>query len=171
MTQPMKLSIVVALTRDGGLGAGGRLLYRISDDMRHFKALTMGKPIIMGRKTFESFPSGPLPGRLNIVVTRNDGYAAPEGVAVVGSVDGAIAVAQASGATEAMVIGGGEIYRAMLPMASELYVTEIDATSPAGTDVWFAEALDARRTLVDASAPAVDPRSGVAYRFARYRLD
>ncbi len=101
-----KISIIVAMTPSGAIGRKGDLLYHISADLKRFKALTMGKPIIMGRKTFESLPSGPLPGRRNIVVTRRNDYPA-EGIEVAGSLDEAVALA--ADAEEAMIIGGAEI--------------------------------------------------------------
>lgn len=97
-----KISIIVAVTRNNAIGTNGDLLYHISADLKHFKEITMGHPIIMGRKTFESFPNGPLPGRRNIVITRNTDYV-HQGIEVVHSLKEAIdAVADTD---EAMVIG------------------------------------------------------------------
>ena len=101
-----RISIIAAVTRDGGLGHKGNLLYRISDDMKHFKAVTMGKPIIMGRKTFESFPKGALPGRRNIVVTRRGDYIA-EGADTAKSVAEAVALCAPK---ERPVIIGGRLH-------------------------------------------------------------
>ena len=111
------ITIIVAATRDMAIGNRGDLLYHISDDLKRFKSLTMGHPIIMGRKTFESFPKGALPGRRNIVVTRNASYNAP-GIEIATSLDEAINMTAAS--DEAMIIGGGEIYRQAMPHASAL---------------------------------------------------
>ena len=102
------ITIIVAATRDMAIGRGGDLLYHISDDLKRFKSLTMGWPIIMGRKTFESFPKGALPGRRNIVVTRNAGYTAP-GVETASSLDEALAMCK--GSENVFITGGGEIYR------------------------------------------------------------
>ncbi|MBQ8773139.1 MAG: dihydrofolate reductase, partial [Muribaculaceae bacterium] len=120
-----RLSIIVAVTRNWAIGRGGDLLFHVRDDLRRFKAITMGKPIIMGRKTFESFPNGALPGRRNIVITRQGGYRAPD-IETVSSLQDALALVD--GVEEAMIIGGGEIYRQALPLTSRLYLTEIDAT-------------------------------------------
>jgi dihydrofolate reductase len=161
------ITIVAAVTRKGGLGHAGELLYRISADMKHFKALTMGHPIVMGRKTYESFPGGPLPGRLNIVLTHSD-IQLPEGAVAAHSPEEALAIATAQGSGSVMVIGGGEIYRMFMPAASTLVLTEIDADSPADTDTWFPEIDSEQWALSEASEPAIDARSGVGYRFATY---
>lgn len=115
------ISLIVAAAENDVIGRDGALPWRLSDDLRRFKALTMGKPVIMGRKTFESI-GRPLPGRQNIVITRNDSYQA-EGCDVVGSVDAAIAAAGA--APELMVIGGAEVYRRFLPLAGRIYLTRV----------------------------------------------
>lgn len=172
------VTIVAAVTRDGGLGRAGELLYRISADMKRFKSLTMGHPLIMGRKTFESFPSGPLPGRLNIVLTRSE-VTLPEGAVAACSPDEALrlaaeyisAKASSCGPADmsAMVIGGGEIYRMFMPRASVLQLTEIDASAPADTDTWFPAVDPADWERVDSSDMLTDPRTGVSYRFLTLR--
>ncbi len=146
-TRP-KISIVVAITRkDAAIGNGGKLLFRISDDLKRFKAITKGHPVIMGRKTFESI-GRPLPDRTNFVITRNPGYHA-DGVIIVRSLEEAIAKAEEterlnlkSGERfnlkdrgEIFVIGGGEIYKQELPFADKLYLTLVE--SDAEGDVFF----------------------------------
>lgn len=125
-----RLAIIVAVAENGVIGRDNGLPWKISEDMRHFKGVTMGKPVVMGRKTYESIGK-PLPGRLNIVITRNPAYRA-EGVRIVGSLDEALAVggqaAGESGAEEIVVIGGSEIYAAAIPNAERLYITEIHAS-------------------------------------------
>jgi len=116
--------IVVAVAANGVIGRDGDMPWRLSTDMRRFRATTMGKPVVMGRKTWESFPKRPLPGRHNIIVTRDAAYAA-EGASSVASLDAALALARAEGAEEACIIGGGEIYAAALPLADRLDVTHI----------------------------------------------
>lgn len=123
--------IHVAIAENGVIGREGGLPWRLSSDLRRFKATTMGKPIVMGRKTWESFPRRPLPGRLNIVVTRDPAYRA-EGAEVVHSLEDALALARARGrcmvgAEEICVIGGGEIYAQALPLADRLSVTHVKA--------------------------------------------
>ena len=120
----MQISIIVAAAQGNAIGRKGDLLFHISADLRRFKEITMGHPIIMGRKTFESFPKGPLPGRQNIVITRQGDYQY-DGITVVGSFPDALAAA--NNVDEVFVIGGGEIYREAINGASVLYLTEIDA--------------------------------------------
>lgn len=125
----MRVAIYVAIAENGVIGREGGLPWRLSTDMQRFKAGTMGKPIMMGRKTWESFPKRPLPGRLNIVVTRNRDYRA-EGAEVVTSLRDAIALATTRGrcmpgVDEICVIGGGEIYSQALPLADRLEVTHV----------------------------------------------
>lgn len=107
---------------NGVIGKDGALPWRIPEDMRRFKALTIGKPCIMGRKTWDSLPKKPLPGRENIVVTRDLRFLA-EGAAVFHSLEDAFA--RACGAAEICVIGGTEIYKATLPFATRIYLTEV----------------------------------------------
>ncbi|WP_119268304.1 dihydrofolate reductase [Taklimakanibacter deserti] len=129
-----RIAFVVAVARNGVIGRHGVLPWRISSDLKRFKAITMGKPVIMGRKTWESLPRRPLPGRLNIVVTRDRHYRA-EGAVVTASVAEALAQARQTDSDEICVIGGAEIFRQMLPMTDRLYLTEVDLT-PEG-DVVF----------------------------------
>jgi dihydrofolate reductase len=119
------LTLITAVARNGVIGIDNHLPWHLPADLKHFRALTMGRTVIMGRKTWESLPAKfrPLPGRQNIVVTRNAGYAA-EGAVVVTSLPAALAAAQSD---EAFVIGGAELYTAALPLANRLQLTEIDA--------------------------------------------
>lgn len=126
----MRLAIIVAVADNGVIGKDNALPWRLPEDMRYFKQTTMGKPVIMGRKTFESIGKA-LPGRTNIVISRNAAFSAPL-VHVVGSVEEALQLAEQTTATdaveEAVVIGGSEIYRAALPLADRLYITEVHAS-------------------------------------------
>ena len=123
------LALIFAVAENRVIGKDNDLPWHLPQDLRHFKAVTMGKPIVMGRKTFDSI-GRPLPGRSNIVITRNALFQA-EGVSVVTSLDDALALAARVAASaevdEAVVMGGAEIYRAALPRADRLYVTEIHA--------------------------------------------
>lgn len=128
----MHISIHVAIAENGVIGRDGGMPWRLSTDLRRFREKTMGKPIIMGRKTWESFPKRPLPGRLNIVVTRDRAYRA-EGAETVSSLEDAIALAKArsrcsADIDEICVIGGGQIYAQALPLADRLHVTHVLAT-------------------------------------------
>lgn len=118
-----RIALVVAVSRNGVIGRDGGLPWHISSDLKRFKAITMGKPVIMGRKTWESLPKRPLVGRQNIVITRQKDYQA-EGAIIVADVIAAIAVA--GNVEEIAVIGGGEIYRTTFPMADRIYLTEVD---------------------------------------------
>ncbi len=137
------LLIVAAIARNGVIGADNKLLWRLSSDMKRFRALTMGKPLVMGRKTFASI-GRPLPGRETIVVTRDPGFSA-EGVLVADSVDQALALAEeraaAMGADAIVIAGGGELYAETIGRADRLAITEV-ALEPQG-DVRF---------------PPIDPR-------------
>lgn len=117
-----RVYLVAAVAANGVIGADGKLPWRIPEDLRHFKALTLGHPVIMGRKTWESL-GRPLAGRENIVVTRTPGYEAP-GAHVAASLDGALALC--AGEPVAFVIGGSELYAAALPQADGLVLTEIE---------------------------------------------
>jgi len=155
------VSIIVAMTPSGAIGRGGDLLYHISADLKHFKAVTMGKPVVMGRKTFESLPGGALPGRRNIVITRNEGYEAP-GIEIAGSLDEALAMA--SDVEEVMIIGGAEIYRQASAVAQRVYLTLIEAEA-ADADAFIAPFDKETWAVVEESDLMTDPRSGVVYRF------
>ena len=127
----MKVSLIVAMTENRVIGRNNQLPWRLPADLQHFKALTMGKPVVMGRKTWESI-GRPLPGRINIVVTRDVGYRA-EGCVVVHSVDQALEVAE--GSDEVMVIGGANLYQQLLERADRLYLTQVKADVEG--DAWF----------------------------------
>ena len=118
----MKVTLVVGIAGNGVIGRDGGLPWRLSTDMKRFKATTMGKPVVMGRKPWESLPKRPLPGRRNIVVTRDQAFEA-EGAEVAFSFREALALA--GGEDEVCVIGGGEIYVQALPFADRLDVTHV----------------------------------------------
>lgn len=118
-----RISLIVAVARNGVIGKDGKLPWHLPEDLKRFKALTMGHHIIMGRRTWESI-GRPLPGRTPVVVTRNDSYTAP-GAAVVHSLTEALA--SCTDDNEVFVIGGEEIYRAALPTADRIYLTAVDA--------------------------------------------
>ena len=132
----MIISLIAALASNRAIGKDNALLWHLPEDMRHFRETTRGKPVIMGRKTWESLPESfrPLPGRHNIVVSRDPAYQA-SGATLVRSFEDA--VQQAADEEEVFVIGGGELYSQALPLASRLYLTEI-AQSFDG-DVFFPE--------------------------------
>ena len=123
MSAAPRVYLVAAVARNGIIGAKGHLPWHLPDDLRHFRKITLGHPVIMGRRTWESLGK-PLPGRENIVVTRRPGYEAA-GASVAASIEGAIALC--AGEPVAFVIGGADIYAAALPLADGLVLTEIDA--------------------------------------------
>jgi dihydrofolate reductase len=135
----MRLSVILAVADNGVLGKNNALPWHLPEDLQYFKRVTLGKPIVMGRKTFESI-GRPLPGRTNIVVSRTPGYCAL-GVEVIPSLPEAIelaaSIAGADGQQELMVIGGAAIYAVAIPLAQRLYITEIHS-SPEG-DVYLPE--------------------------------
>jgi len=136
----MKLSLIAAVARNGAIGKDNALLWRLPEDLKFFKQTTLGRPVIMGRKTFESI-GRPLPGRRNIVVTRQADWRA-DGVEAVASLDEALRCV--ADVPTAFVIGGGELYRLALPQADELVLTEVDADFEADTffPAWDRAAFD-----------------------------
>lgn len=121
----MSLSIIVAASDNDAIGKDNKLLWRLKKDMKFFKETTMGCPVIMGRKTFESL-GRPLPGRLNVVVSRSR-PSVPEGVLVYETIEEAIARAKAEGKREQFIIGGGEIYKSTISLVDSIYMTRVHA--------------------------------------------
>ena len=165
----VRLAMIAAVAENGVIGSGNRIPWRISSDMAFFKRATMGKPIIMGRKQYES-AGRPLPGRTNLVVSRQVGYQ-PEGVIVINSleaaIDHALSMAETDGVDEAMIIGGGDIYAQGINRADWLYISHV-AVSPVG-DVFF-PAIDAS-IWVETATPPVEPspKDEATYRIAVYQ--
>jgi dihydrofolate reductase len=159
----MRLSLIAAVARNGVIGAKQGIPWRLSTDLQRFKKLTMGKPVIMGRKTFESIGK-PLPGRLNIVITRGSRLAAD--VVCVADIDEAIKAAAGSGAEEAMIIGGGEIYAATIDRANALYITHVDA-APEG-DTFFPAIDQSIWTDVSTAALPAGDKDSAATRYVVY---
>lgn len=153
------IHIIVAIDRHGAIGKNGDLLFHIREDLRRFKALTTGNTLIMGRRTFESLPGGALPKRRNIVVTRSDTFAA-EGIETARTPTEALTMA-AAGPGDTFVIGGGQIYDALLPHADILDLTIADREDP-DADTFFPPLnLDNYRVA------AIEPGDG--YRFVTLR--
>jgi dihydrofolate reductase len=161
--------LIAALASDRGIGRGNALLFRLKTDMANFRAATLGKPLVMGRKTFESLAK-PLPKRLNIVVSRQPNIAIP-GVVVAPSFDAALAVAHGealrSGAGEIVVMGGAEIYGLAMPGATRLLITHVDAAPEA--DVFFPPIDPADWTGTEVAAHPVGPEDHHAFRIVDYR--
>jgi dihydrofolate reductase len=158
-----RVSIVVATDEHGGIGLEGRLPWHLPNDLKRFKALTMGKPIVMGRRTFDSIGRA-LPGRVNIVVSRQSGLGI-DGCVVVPSLEAAL---EAAGkADETCVIGGAEIYRLALPLAGTLHLTRVHAT--VGADTFFPVIDAAQWEEVSREDCPADERHSYPYSFVTLR--
>ncbi len=153
------VTLIVAVADNGVMGRDNALPWHLPDDLKRFKRLTMGKPMVMGRKTFESIGK-PLPGRLNIVVTRDTNYR-HEGVKVVHGTDQALEAA--ADAPEVMVIGGAELFRLFLPSASRIHLTRVHANVD-GDVIW--PALDTRQwEVIERERHEADERHAHAMTF------
>ena len=172
------LGMIWAEARGGAIGRDGDMPWHLPEDLAHFKRTTLGDPVIMGRRTWESLPERfrPLPGRVNIVVTRSPGFVA-EGALVVDSVESAISAAReasrlsggevraSAGQERAWIMGGGQLYRAAMPLATELVVTRIELDVPDADT--FAPEIGAEWRLADPGTPHTS-KTGLGYRFERY---
>jgi len=147
------VDLVVAMDRDGCIGRDGKLPWHLPEDLRRFKALTMGKPVVMGRRTFESI-GRPLPGRVNIVLSRRPVWSAP-GVQVARTPEEALALA--GDAPEVSVIGGAAVYAAFLPRARRIHLTLVDAQ--VGGDVFFPRVDEAEWRVVSREDRPADARN------------
>ena len=157
----MIISLIVAMDRNRLIGNNNQLPWHLPADLAHFKQVTMGKPIIMGRKTYESI-GRPLPGRTNIVLTRDEGYRA-DGIVLSGSLQKALDCAASEGAEEVMIIGGSNIYEQALELSGRLYLTLVDAEFEG--DAWFPE-IDKEKWLeISSEAHSADEKNPVDYRF------
>ena len=164
----MDIVLLAGVAENGVIGRCGTMPWRLKSDMQYFRALTTGKPVVMGRKTWDSLSIQPLPGRTNIVITRDKTFSAP-GALVAASLDAALMAARGDamrrGADAIVVIGGAEVYALALPIADELQLTEIDAQFPADTyfPAWdrsrFAEVAREQRETAD----------GLRYAFTTYK--
>ncbi len=156
------ISIIVAASTNNVIGVRGELPWELSDDLRRFKQLTMGKPIVMGRLTWESI-GRPLPGRQNIVITRTPNFVA-EGCDVVASP--AQALRAAGGAEETMIIGGSQVYALFLPKAGRLHLTRVRAEIEG--DAFFPEIDEDDWELIDREPHEADEQNQFAFEFMTY---
>jgi dihydrofolate reductase len=148
-----KIALIVAVADNGVIGRAGQLPWHLPDDLQRFKALTMGKPMLMGRRTFESI-GRPLPGRTSLVLTHSTNWAPPPKALAVHSMDEALAEAGRSGAEELAVIGGAEVFRLALPLARRIDLTRVHAEVEG--DVYF---------------PQLDPREWQETERTEHRVD
>ena len=156
------VSAIVAVSPDWGIGDGKGMLYRLPGDLKYFRRVTLGHPVVMGRKTLESFPGGrPLPGRENIVITRNRNFH-PEGVTVLHSLAALRRLLAARSDETFFVIGGGEIYEKLLPDCETAYVTMVETAPPMHPTVFFPD-LSKKRSweMISASEPQTDENGAV----------
>ncbi len=156
----MLISLIVAMAENRVIGRGNQMPWHLPADLRHFKSVTLGKPVIMGRKTFESI-GRPLPGRRNVVISRNLDWCA-EGVESVSSLDAALALVQ--DADEVMIIGGGQLYREALPLAQRLYLTHIELPV-SDADTWFPDYSQYQWQLRAEELHDPDEKNPYHYRF------
>jgi dihydrofolate reductase len=131
----MNVSIIAALDQAGGIGKDNKLPWKLKDDQKRFKRLTMGHYIIMGRKTYESIGK-PLPGRQSIIITKNQSYY-PQGCLISNSIEHALSIARDDNESEAFIIGGGEVFSQSIELANRMYLTIVNATTDC--DVYFPE--------------------------------
>lgn len=161
----VQLTLIAALDRCRAIGRGNALPWHLPDDLKRFKALTLGKPLLMGRKTAESLGRA-LPGRRNLVLTRS-GRVPFAGMEAVASLDAAVAIAHADGADELCVIGGGELYALCLPHAKRMHLTHVD-TVVEDADAFFPQFAPAEWRATKREPHAVDARHACAFEFADY---
>ena len=158
----MNLTIIAALSTNGVIGRDGQVPWRLSTDLKRFKALTMGHHLLMGRKTFESV-GRPLPGRTNVVITRQQDYA-PAGVTVVHTLEEAVRLAAQSGDREAFIAGGAEIYSQSIHFADRMVLTRVHAEVDG--DTWFPEFDDVTEwRLIDAEHFEADEKNEYPFSF------
>jgi len=166
MSTSPKLCAVVAMDRNRVIGREGDLPWRLPSDLKHFKRVTLGKPCLMGRKTWESLPF-PLPGRPNLVLTRNADYAA-KGAEVFTDMNAMVGqgyeLAGAAGVDEIMLIGGAQLYETLLPRLDRLYISEVEAEVQG--DAVFPEIDLAQWTLTKETAPQKGPKDQFSFQVA-----
>ena len=161
----MKKCIIVAIADNNAIGKDNALLWHISEDLKFFRSTTVGCPVIMGRKTYESI-GRPLPKRLNIIVSRK-GYDAPEGVLVVDSIEKGYEVAKEQGAEKCFVIGGGQIYAQAMQIADEMVITHVH-TVIEDADTYFPAIDPSIWQVAERSELKTDQESGYTFEFVKY---
>jgi dihydrofolate reductase len=157
----MIISLIAALDESGGIGLRGQLPWRLPDDLKHFRALTLKHHVIVGRKTYESI-GRPLPGRLMIIVSHQSGYRA-EGCQVYPSLEEALEMARQAGENEVFMMGGGSLYEQSLSLADRLYLTRVNVHLEA--DVFFPFIHSAQWQVIDSFTHPVDERHVYAFTF------
>ena len=167
------ISLIAAVATDGAIGKGNTMPWHISDDLKYFKRVTFGKCVIMGRKTWESLGSKPLPGRDNIIISRTLSIPAPptSRIHYVRSLESALDLARTitveMGQNEIFVIGGGNIYRQAMEKASRIYLTRVYTSVPEA-DIFFPDIDPEKWHIATRSGIAMDEKSGLNYEFLIY---
>jgi len=164
----MEKCLIVAVADNGAIGKNNDLLWHIREDLKFFKRTTMGCPVIMGRRTFESIGRA-LPGRLNVVISSGS-PAVPEGVVVVRSLEEAYAAAEGSGAERCFVTGGGRVYAAAMDTVETMYITHVKVSIP-DADTFFPAVDYSSWNVVERSELFTDEETGYGYEFVTYKRD
>lgn len=159
-----ELTIIVAAGENNAIGKDNDLIWHLSDDLKRFKSLTNGHHIIMGRKTFESFPK-PLPNRTHVVITRQKDYNAPDGVIVVNNLEDALDAARKD--SQPFIIGGGEIYKQSMHLVDKLEITRVHATFD-GADTFFPEIDTSKWKEISRTTHDADDKHAYAFSFVTY---
>ncbi len=160
----IKISLIVAAAQNNAIGLNNKMLWHLPNDLRFFKNKTWGLPLIMGRRTFESLGKA-LPGRTNIIITRNHGYTAPDAV-VVNTLQAAIDEALKLNSKEIFISGGGEIYKQALPLANTMYITRVAASPEA--DAFFPEFDDDKWIRIEERKFSKDDKHAFDYSFEHW---
>lgn len=162
----MIVSIIVAKATNNAIGLKGDLPWRLPADLKHFKNVTSGHYVIMGRKTFESLKN-PLPGRTHIVISSNTNYRVPEGHEVVHSLEAGLTIAKQKNLDKIYILGGAEIYKLALPFCQEMIITEIEAEPEA--DTFFPDFNHQDWTITEKSSHSKDTKNPFNYSFVTYK--
>lgn len=162
----MILSFIVAVAENDAIGRNNVLPWHLPEDLKFFKRTTLGKPVLMGRKTYESLGK-PLPGRLNIVVSENKELALPEGVLLYSDINAAVERMQQETAEEGFIIGGGKIFEETMPIADRMYITRVHAAIPDG-DVFFPNIDHTHWKMVWEEKHTADEKHKYSFDFQQY---
>jgi dihydrofolate reductase len=163
MNSNSMISIIAAISEDCGIGKNNDLLWNIPEDLKRFKRLTLGKTVIMGRKTWESLPRKPLPGRKNVVITDVQGEAIPNAITSYSIID---ALSKCADDEEVFIIGGGSIYRQFMPLAGRLYITHVHRSVPA--DIYFPEIDMNTWEIVEKDDSGANKKDSIPYTYIIY---
>lgn len=161
------VAVIVAMARNGAIGKDNDLLWHISADLKRFKALTGGHTVLMGRRTYDSLPKKPLPNRKHLILTSDAAYPVPEGGQRLADVEACKAYFAAHPDEDIFIMGGGQVYKQLLPYADTLYLTEVRADFEA--DTFFPQINAAQWRVEEEGAWTQDENSGLTYRFVDYK--